>query len=88
MQRRIGTRGSVRLFACAAQKEGNMYTTRLESDSIGSMMIPENVYYGVQSLRASRNFQITGQNMNTDFLRNLALIIRSRSLWQVTILRS
>lgn len=34
--------------------------TRLESDSIGEMEIPENAYYGVQSLRARENFPITG----------------------------
>lgn len=33
--------------------------TRLESDSIEEMEIPENAYYGVQSLRARENFPIT-----------------------------
>ncbi|MGN0269763.1 MAG: aspartate ammonia-lyase, partial [Candidatus Weimeria sp.] len=57
-----------------------MLRTRLESDSIGSMMIPADVYYGVQALRANRNFQITGQNMNPDFLRNLALIKKAAAI--------
>ncbi|MQN02060.1 MAG: aspartate ammonia-lyase [Lachnospiraceae bacterium] len=57
-----------------------MLKTRLESDSIGSMMIPASVYYGVQSLRANRNFQITGQQMNDDFLRNLALIKKAAAI--------
>ena len=37
---------------------------RIESDSIGSKDVPENVYYGVQSLRAAENFRITGLSMH------------------------
>ena len=32
---------------------------RLESDSIGTMEVPEDAYYGVQALRAKENFPIT-----------------------------
>ena len=32
---------------------------RVEKDSIGAKDIPQNVYYGVQSLRAAENFHIT-----------------------------
>lgn len=35
---------------------------RVERDSIGVKDIPEDVYYGVQSLRAAENFHITGLN--------------------------
>ena len=37
---------------------------RVEKDSIGSKDVPEDVYYGVQSLRAAENFHITGLNMH------------------------
>ena len=37
--------------------------TRREQDSIGEMDVPIDAYYGVQSLRAQRNFPITGQPM-------------------------
>ncbi len=30
--------------------------TRIEADSIGSLEVPSDAYYGVQSLRAKRNF--------------------------------
>ena len=36
---------------------------RVEMDSVGAKDVPENVYYGVQSMRAAENFQITGLNM-------------------------
>lgn len=83
MQRRIGD--TQQLSPCAFlhgkhRKKEIMLRTRLESDSIGSMMIPADVYYGVQALRANRNFQITGQNMNPDFLRNLALIKKAAAI--------
>ena len=34
--------------------------TRLEADSIGTMEVPAEAYYGVQALRAKQNFPITG----------------------------
>ena len=33
---------------------------RSEHDSIGDRTVPKDAYYGVQSLRASENFHITG----------------------------
>ncbi|MGL6344207.1 MAG: lyase family protein, partial [Waterburya sp.] len=33
---------------------------RLEKDSMGSKEIPSNVYYGIQTLRATENFPISG----------------------------
>ena len=47
---------------------------RIESDSIGSLEVEENAYYGVQSLRAKRNFPITGRRVLDIFNKNLALI--------------
>ena len=37
---------------------------RTEHDSLGEKCVPENAYYGVQTLRAKENFQITGQAIN------------------------
>ena len=54
--------------------------TRLESDSIGEMEIPENAYYGVQSLRAKENFPITGTKLHPVFIRNLAQIKRAAAI--------
>lgn len=48
--------------------------TRLEADSIGTLEVPEDAYYGVQSLRAKRNFPITGTGLHPLFIRNLARI--------------
>ena len=48
--------------------------TRRESDSIGELELPENAYYGVQSLRGFQNFQITGNRMNKAFVSNITKI--------------
>ena len=34
---------------------------RIEHDFLGELEVPDNAYYGVQSLRGSHNFNITGQ---------------------------
>lgn len=54
--------------------------TRLESDSIGEMEIPESAYYGVQSLRAMENFPITGTKLHPVFIKNLARIKRAAAI--------
>lgn len=47
---------------------------RIESDSIGSMEVDEEAYYGIQSLRAKENFPITDRPVRKVFNSNLALI--------------
>lgn len=47
---------------------------RIEADSIGTKDVPEDVYYGVQSLRAAENFHITGLNMHPEIINSLAYI--------------
>lgn len=53
---------------------------RVEKDSIGSKDIPEDVYYGVQSLRAAENFPITGLNMHPEIINSLALIKKAAAI--------
>ncbi len=47
---------------------------RIESDSIGTMQVPLSAYYGIQTLRATRNFPITGTALHPAFIANLARI--------------
>lgn len=51
-----------------------MTLTRLEADSIGTMEVPADAYYGVQSLRAKMNFHITGKTMHPTLINSLAWI--------------
>lgn len=48
--------------------------TRSERDSLGSMDLPAEAYYGVFTERAKRNFRISGIRADRDFIRALALI--------------
>ena len=53
---------------------------RVEKDSIGTRDVPENVYYGVQSLRAAENFHITGLNMHPEIINSLAYIKKAAAI--------
>ena len=53
---------------------------RVEKDSIGVKDIPEDVYYGVQSLRAAENFHITGMNMHPEIINSLACIKKAAAI--------
>ena len=53
---------------------------RVEKDSIGTKDVPQNVYYGVQSLRAAENFHITGLNMHPEIINSLAYIKKAAAI--------
>ena len=45
---------------------------RAETDSIGTKQVPQEAYYGVQSLRVMENFSITGRRLHTQMIKSLA----------------
>lgn len=45
---------------------------RIESDSIGEVQVPINAYYGVNSVRAASNFNITGRVIHEELIIGLA----------------
>ena len=47
---------------------------REEKDSIGSMQVPADAYYGVQALRAKENFKITGKCVHIEMVKAIAEI--------------
>lgn len=49
---------------------------RSESDLLGSLQVPANAYYGVQTQRAIENFKISGQLLSSYpyFIRGLAMV--------------
>lgn len=54
--------------------------TRIEFDSIGSLPIPNEAYYGVQSLRAKNNFSLSGEMLHPILIKKLALIKKVAAL--------
>ena len=51
-----------------------MKSVRTEHDSIGVREVPGEAYYGIQALRASENFKISGQKEHLLMIRSMAEI--------------
>lgn len=54
--------------------------TRLEHDSIGTLPVPRNAYYGVQTMRAIENFPITGLHMHPEMIASIAEIKKGAAI--------
>lgn len=48
--------------------------TRIETDFLGSKAVPQEAYYGIQTLRAVENFPITGYRVHKNLVQALAVI--------------
>ena len=53
---------------------------RIEADSIGTLAVPTEAYYGVQSSRAKENFSITGTKLHPELISNLARIKKAAAV--------
>ena len=53
---------------------------RIEHDSIGEKKVPEEAYYGVQTLRAAENFTITGLKMHPELINSIAQIKKAAAI--------
>lgn len=54
--------------------------TRIEYDSVGSMKVPAEAYYGIQTLRAKNNFNITNAAMRPELIESLAEIKKAAAV--------
>jgi aspartate ammonia-lyase len=53
---------------------------RIEKDLLGERQIPNNVYWGIHTLRAIENFNISGRTVNKDLIHALALVKKACAL--------
>lgn len=53
---------------------------RKEHDFLGTMNVPDEAYYGVQTMRAVKNFHITGERLDPDFIKALATVKKAAAL--------
>lgn len=53
---------------------------RLEEDLIGEKKVPKNAYYGIQSVRAQENFNVTGYKINPELIIGLAQVKKASAL--------
>jgi aspartate ammonia-lyase len=56
------------------QREEQKPKTRIEKDFIGTVEVPADAYYGVQTLRAVHNFPISGLRLPREFIRAQGII--------------
>lgn len=53
---------------------------RIESDALGTKKIPYSALYGIQTLRASENFSISGKTVDFIFIQKIALLKKVAAL--------
>ena len=53
---------------------------RVETDLIGSKEIEKDAYYGLQTMRAYENFNITGRRAHPEFIRSLAAVKKAAAI--------
>jgi len=53
---------------------------RIESDSMGSIQVPSDKYYGAQTARSLMNFKIGGERFPAELIRALAIVKKAAAL--------
>jgi fumarate hydratase class II len=54
--------------------------TRIESDALGSVEVPEDAYFGAQTQRAVENFPVSGRTFGRSFIKALGLVKESAAV--------
>ena len=64
-----------------------MATTRIETDSLGKVELPSNVYYGVHTARAASNFPITGMLLcdYPELIQSLGMVKKAATLTNIEL---
>lgn len=57
-----------------------MKAFREERDSIGIKLVPDEAYYGIQSLRGAENFKITGRGMHPQLIRAIVELKKAAAI--------
>ena len=58
---------------------------RKEHDFLGELEIPDDAYYGVQTMRAMENFQITGYTADPLFIKALGMVKKAAALANMNV---
>lgn len=54
--------------------------SRMEHDSIGALNVPAEAYYGVQSMRAATNFQITHRSLHPVLIDSIVMVKKAAAI--------
>jgi aspartate ammonia-lyase len=55
-------------------------TKRMEKDFLGERELPTDVYFGIQTLRATENFPITGLSIHSSLIKAMGIVKKSAAL--------
>ncbi|MGC4379068.1 aspartate ammonia-lyase [Fictibacillus sp. Mic-4] len=58
---------------------------RMEKDFLGAKEVPQEAYYGIQTLRAVENFPITGYRIHGELIRAMAIVKKAAALANMDI---
>jgi aspartate ammonia-lyase len=53
---------------------------RIEKDGLGELQIPDDVYYGIQSYRASKNFPISGTQVHNELIKTFLRLKKAAAI--------
>lgn len=57
-----------------------MSTQRIEKDFLGERVLPAEAYYGIQTLRATENFPITGYTIHSSLIKAMGIVKKATAL--------
>ncbi len=60
---------------------------RIEKDFLGTKEVPDEAYYGIQTMRAVENFPITGQKLHPELIRAMAMVKKGAALANMELSR-
>ncbi|MBE2978134.1 aspartate ammonia-lyase [Priestia megaterium] len=62
-------------------------SVRIEKDFLGTKEVPNEAYYGIQTLRAVENFPITGYRVHEELIKALAIVKKAAALANMDVKR-
>ena len=62
-------------------------TYRIEKDFLGEKEIPVDAYYGVQTMRATENFPITGYRLHSSLIIAMAMVKKAAAIANMEVSR-
>jgi fumarate hydratase class II len=69
-----------RRYVSARDLSGGIMKTRTESDSMGTIEVPSDAYYGAQTERSKQNFPIGSERMPTEIVRAFGVLKKAAAL--------
>lgn len=60
---------------------------RIEKDFLGTKEVPDEAYYGIQTMRAVENFPITGQRLHPELIRAMAIVKKGAAIANMELSR-